>query len=353
MRPMRLYILGVAYVLFILALYRVGVKPLETLVKWLYHDQVVKRMVTDKETLSRDTPFHLGIYRPELPYDFSKVFQVEDSLHAHISIISYYQAWGDGDEHKLNAGLLANIAKGGYIPMITWEPWIVAFENHRGQMHDSSLSMVANGEFDNYIREWARQAVIFGKPMFLRYAHEFSNPWYAWSSRYGNDEMLFKEAWKHVHGIFQAEGARNVAFIWNPYQVADTTFYPGNDYVDWIGLDIFNFGPLIENGFWLDFFSILHGTYGVMQTYGKPILIAEAGTSSSGGDKNIWYRDMFQSLAKGDFPLVKGVVIFDNPVGKAPNGLPVDLSMTTDSTVYQGIFKTEAMRKLGMHPSGR
>jgi hypothetical protein len=124
----------------------------------------------------------------------------------------------------------------------------------------------------------------------------------------------------------------------------------------WIGsacLDVFNFGPLIENGFWLDFFSILHGTYGIMQAYGKPILIAETGTTSSGGDKNLWYRDMFQSLAKGDFPLVKGVVIFDNPVGKAPNGLVVDLAMTTDSAVYREILGTEAVRKLGLPFTGR
>ena len=346
MKGVRLLGAGGLYLLLILVLYVIAVPIVERIVKRFYYEQVVKRMVVSKETLLQRQPFYLGIYRPELPYHFDKLFQVEDSLGAAITILSFYQAWGDGEEHRLNPEVLANIAKGGYVPMITWEPWISAFEKYRGQARDSSLLLVARGEFDGYVREWAREAVRFGKPIFLRYAHEFSNPWYAWSGRYGNDSAVFREAWKHVHGIFREEGARNVAFVWNPYQASDTSYYPGDAYVDWIGLDVFNFGPVVENGFFLDFFSILHGTYGVMQAYGKPILLAETGSVSAGGDKNLWYRDMFRSLAQGNFPRVKGLVVFDNPVGKAPNGLAIDLAMTSDSTVYAGLRESGALERL-------
>lgn len=348
MKGPRLLLLIGAFALFILALYRLAVPRLEALAKSAYHEQVVKRRVVSKARLAAGSAFHLGLYRPELPYHFQKVFEVEDSLDAALSIISFYQAWGGDEEHQLNRQVLANIARGGYTPMITWEPWVSAFDGYRGLTPDSSLALVARGEFDPYIRNWAREAVGFGKPMFLRYAHEISNPWYSWSSVYGNDEEIFERAWRHVHGIFQEEGAHNVAFVWNPYQASDTSFYPGDAYVDWIGLDVFNFGPVVENGYWMDFFTLLHGLYGSVKGYGKPIMIAETGTVSEGGNKKEWYRDMFQSLAAGSFPGVKALVLFDNPSSKAPNGLPVDLAMTTDSTAYAALKEKPRLKAIGV-----
>lgn len=335
-----------------LALYPLAVPRIEALAIALWHDQVVKREVASREELLRGPAFRLGIFRPELPYHFQRVFEVEDSLDAGLSIISYYQAWGDGPEHELNPEVLANIARGGYAPLITWEPWVSAFDAYRGQVPDSSLALIARGTFDAYVREWAREAVRFGGPMFLRFAHEFSNPWYGWSSGYGNSKEDFIRAWRHVHGIFREEGARNVAWVWNPYLAADTAFYPGDEYVDWVGLDIFNFGPVVENGWWMDFFTLLHGLYQPMQRFGKPILIAETGTVGEGGNKAEWYRDLFRSLGAGSFPAVKALVLFDHPASKAPNGLTVDLSMTGDSTVWRAL-DAEGIRKLGLPPRRR
>ncbi|MDB5103334.1 MAG: hypothetical protein JWP91_1023 [Fibrobacteres bacterium] len=353
MKGPRLLLIGALFAAFILGLYRSAVPRLQAFAIAAYHDQVVKRMVKSKESLVTGPGFRLGLYRPELPYHFQKVFEVEDSLDARVSIISFYQAWGEGKAHDLNRGLLDNIARGGYVPMITWEPWVSAFESHKGASPESSLVMVAEGEFDGYIRAWAREAVRFGRPMYLRYAHEFSNPWYGWSSKYGNDEATFIRAWKHVHGIFREEGARNVAFVWNPYQPSDTLFYPGPEFVDWIGLDVFNFGPVAENGYWIGFSSVLQGLYRSVEGFRKPVMVAEAGSVSEGGSKEEWYREMFRDLASGRFPLVKALVVFDNPSSKAPNGLPVDLSMTSDSTLYARLKAEGLVRKLGIPPKPR
>ena len=64
---------------------------------------------------------------------------------------------GGGQEHELNRTVLDNIARGGFIPMITWEPWVSAFPGHLGETPQGSLSLVASGEFDAYIRAWARE----------------------------------------------------------------------------------------------------------------------------------------------------------------------------------------------------
>lgn len=345
----RLLLLGGLFALLIAGLYRFAVPRVEAFALAAWHDQVVKRLVVPKETLA-EPAFQLGLYRPELPYHFRTLFAMEDSLESRISIVSWYQAWGDGKAHALSRDVLENVARGGYVPMITWEPWVSAFDAYRGGTPDSSLALVAAGTFDSYIRAWAREAVRFGKPMFLRYAHEFSNPWYSWSGAYGNGPGTFIRAWRRVHGIFAEEGARNVAFVWNPFQAGDTLYYPGDDVVDWVGIDVFNFGPVVENGWWLDFSSLMQGMYRPMSRYGKPIMVAETGSVSEGGSKREWYRDMFRHLAAGGFPGVKALVIFDNPSSKAPNGLQADLSMTADSTVYGMVKEGGTLRKLGLPP---
>ena len=109
--------------------------------------------------------------------------------------------------------------------------------------------------------------------------------------------------------------------------------------VDWIGLDIFNDGALVENGFWVDFYTLTRTFYDAVKGYGKPIMIAEVGCSPSGGDKVNWYRDMFHYLAVNNFPAIKTLVLFDAPSSTAPNGLPVDLAFTTTNGVYDVIDK--------------
>jgi hypothetical protein len=46
---------------------------------------------------------------------------------------------------------------------------------------------------------------------------------------------------------------------------------------------------------------------------------------------------MFHELAIGTFPNIASVVFFDNPSGRSPDGLYVDLRLSADSSVYAAI----------------
>lgn len=333
----------------LLAVYAFGVRQLDLLGRRLFFEYIVKNTAVDDDPLRESGECLLGLYRPELPYEFSRAMAVEESLEVDLKIISFYQAWGDGDEHSFNIEVYTNLYKGGYIPMITWEPWLVAFDQFAGKQPDSSLDIIASGAVDKYIREWARNATRFGKPFFIRPGHEMSNAWYTWSLAHGNTPEMFKAFWRHVHTIFREEGARNAAFVWNPFVPGDTVYYPGDEYVDWIGLDIFNFGSLAENGRWTDFYTVTKILYDAVKRYEKPVILAEVGCVQAGGNKPNWYRDMFHSLAVGNFPLVKAVVLFDTPKGKTPTGLIADLGVSSNSNVF-GAINTEDLIKCGMQP---
>ena len=335
MKTIRMIILTVASLLILIALYIFGVKPFDRFCREACYQCIIRPLVQDRSVLiPKSGTFSLGLYRPELPYQFTTLYAIQESLSVPFSIISYYQAWGDGSEHRFNPAVGRNLRKGGFVPMITWEPWIVAFNGYSaGDNPDSSLTIINSGVFDEYIKQYARSIVRFGKPVFIRPGHEMSNAWYPWSMQHGNSPESYRAFWRHVVTIFREQGARNAAFVWNPYTPGDTVCYPGNEWVDWVGLDIFNFGTLAENGGWMDFYTITKILYDAIRGYGKPVIIAEVGCADAGGNKTIWFRDMFHYLAVKNFPLVKALVLFDTPHATTPGGLPVDLGISSSGAL--------------------
>ena len=53
--------------------------------------------------------------------------------------------------------------------MVTWEPW----DHTKGvNQPQYALKTIVSGKHDRYIRQWARDAKTWGKPFYLRFAHE-------------------------------------------------------------------------------------------------------------------------------------------------------------------------------------
>lgn len=128
-------------------------------------------------------------------------------------------------------------------------------------------------------------------------------------------------AWRHVHGIFETQGADNVSWVWsiNPDSIPDEPwnapleYYPGDDYVDWVGSTIFNFGdsrPELTWAYWRSFAEIVREPYRQLSTLGKPIIIPEVGSAEGSGGKGNWIHEMAVDI-RLDFPLIKAIVWFN------------------------------------------
>lgn len=281
----------------------------------------------------------LGATRPELPQSLYGIYELESKLGRQLALASFYQAWGDGPTHAFPDNVLRGLRKGGYLPMVTWEPWLSAFARYRGQSPPSSLRLIASGALDAYIRGWARGAVRYGHPFLLRPGHEPTNPWYAWAPEHGNSAADYIAFWSRVHRIFREEGARNVLFVWTPYGLQDHAWFPGATRVDWIGFDLFNYGGLSEQGTWLDFYTLAKLSYDAYRGLGRPMLISEVATTSAGGNKSDWIRDMFHSLSTRNFPEIRALVLFDHPNGRTNAGLPVDWSLGEVAGIYPQLVR--------------
>ena len=301
---------------------------------------VTRALVTDARGLTPPAgKMWLGASRPELPQSLYGIYELESTLGQPVAIASFYQAWGDGPEHQFPGQVLRNLHKGDYLPLITWEPWLSAFSRWNGQEPRGSLRLIADGAVDDYIRAWAQQAVRFGRPLLLRPGHEPTNPWYSWSPQQGNSAADYRQFWARLRRIFAEEGARNVLFVWTPFGLAENDWFPGAAAVDWIGFDIFNYGGLSQQGTWLDFYSLTKLYYDAYRSLGPPLMIAEAATSSAGGNKADWIRDMFQAVAQDNFSHLRALVLFDQPGGKTGSGLPVDWSVGEVAGAFD--FKTK------------
>ncbi|MFA5105189.1 MAG: glycosyl hydrolase [Candidatus Margulisiibacteriota bacterium] len=100
----------------------------------------------------------------------------------------------------------------------------------------SQLKNKSGDFYSNYV-DFAKWAKSFGKPMFLSLGHEMNGDWYSWGSK----PEQYKEYFRLVHDLILKNGANNVTFVFNPdlRKYPYDSYFPGAEYVDWIGLDVY------------------------------------------------------------------------------------------------------------------
>jgi hypothetical protein len=128
---------------------------------------------------------------------------------------------------------------------------------------------------------------------------------------------VYRAAWQHLVRIFRAAGAGNVQWVWSPNvegggQYPFERFFPGNRWVDWAGLDGFNWA---KRGEWQSFTEIFGGSYEALSRLtSRPVIVAETGSSQSGGDKAAWVASALgREIPR--FSAVRAVVWFSDRVG--------------------------------------
>lgn len=190
--------------------------------------------------------------------------------------------------HLIDPEQLQAVWSRGAVPMVTWEPWGRDKKIYK-------LADIADGQYDGYIRRSARSAARWGKPIFVRFAHEMNGTWYPWGKgRHKSTPALYVAAWRHVVQVFREAGATNVKWVWSPNQNLSgrfpfTQYYPGDHWVDWVGIDGFN-SSLSPS--WLSFSQIFASTYNsIIKLTSRPIMVAETGSWEIGGSKSAWVRN--------------------------------------------------------------
>jgi hypothetical protein len=214
-----------------------------------------------------------------------------------------------GNEKNFPTYLKPYVKDKGKTLVVFWEAtnYNLGTVNQTGYSYDAIL----NGNFDAYIAQFASDAKAYGGEVILVPFSEMNGNWFPWSiTQNGNSAQKHIDAWRKIREAFR--GATNVKFGWAPNHdaVPDTAenqfekFYPGDAYVDYVGLDGFNF-----NNPWMTFDQIFGKSLAKMKLYKKPIYIFSF-ASAQGTQKGAWITDAL-NVQIPKHPEIKGWIWFN------------------------------------------
>lgn len=103
------------------------------------------------------------------------------------------------------------------------------------------LDAINNSEADAQIDTLLDTLAAYNRPVFLRFGDEFDSA----ANHY--DPAVFVAAWQYFYARMETKGVTNVALVWQSAALCAGTFdghpleawYPGDAYVDWVGLSYF------------------------------------------------------------------------------------------------------------------
>lgn len=210
---------------------------------------------------------YIGVTAPGFPPSTAGLTAFEHATGVRPGLISYYQRFGD----SFNADAACYAVMHGALPLIQVDPGNV------------SLADITDGKYDYYMRSYATEVAEFRATVVLELGDELNGTWYRWGLADAS-ARLYVAAWRHIVEIFRSEGASNVTWLWTINAIAGPRFasprpwWPGGDYVNWVGIDGYYYLPSAT------FDSLIGPTIGVVRAFTyKPVLIAETGVSPTAG----------------------------------------------------------------------
>lgn len=283
--------------------------------------------------------FLLGVYDNQSEVSYNNIFLLEKSLNITFPLIHIYSAWGSKPEQEFPEKQVRAIINLGSIPVITWEPWLTDFDAEKfprlrepALRDKGGMADIAAGKYDAYLTDWAIKAKSINHTMMLRFGHEMNDPYrYPWGPQ-NNLAKDYVAAWKHIRHVFQALGATNILWIWSPHPSYGwfDAFYPGDDEVDWVGVNILNYGTVAIWSKWWSFKEMFGAHYQELAKYKKPMMITEFGCLEVGGDRAMWFQEAFSKIPV-DYPEVKSLMFFHYSADNTTTEQTVNWTILHDS----------------------
>jgi hypothetical protein len=281
-----------------------------------------------------DTYSHYyGGHWGDAPWDAKTWHRFESNAGKKVSIVH----WGLGTpwDHDFNAfrSTFNLVRRAGELSLVDMTTGTV------------SLRAIADGRYDAKLRAWAHQAAAWGHPFMLTLDVEMNGNWepYGTAPPARNKPADFVAAWRHFHRIADRAGASNITWVWvpnvDPYHrfTPYDQLYPGDAYVDWTGLDGFNWG----GSDWMTFSQLYEISYHDLLTLApsKPIMISQIGSAERGGSKASWITDVLSTQLPQNYPRIKALIWFNWRIyqKKAWSQWPIESSGTARSAFAAAI----------------
>ena len=257
--------------------------------------------------------FLLGVYynNQTKSSDLAGYKTLSKAADKNVNLVPVYLPWGPQSIQQFPYGLMDSIFQAGGTPLITWEPWGGGRELIDTIGRDLPLcKQISQGQYDTYLKDFAYIMLHLRRPVLIRFAQQPDNPDFPWSQAYGNSPGDFQNAWRYVVQYFIGLGISNVGWVWQPWKPGTMDkYYPGERYVDWVGVSILNYGEIEGEGKWMNFENLYHPFHLKIKNLYKPVLLTELGSTSMGGTQREWLDNTLNQI-KLYYNEVWGMVLF-------------------------------------------
>lgn len=156
------------------------------------------------------------------------------------------------------------------------------------------LAAINSHALDGQISSMAVELSALRRPVLLRFGYEFDN-----HECHRYEPAAYAQAFRQFATLFDTLGATNVAMVWHAWGAAPmdvSAWYPGDEYVDLVGVSLF---PLAEIP------GKVNAVAAFAAQHRKPLMIAEAAPQNAHPPTNsaswqAWYQGVFDFIEQHD-----------------------------------------------------
>ena len=245
--------------------------------------------------------------------DVGAINNFQDIIQKKLAIVNIFSEWTYLENPDLVEDL-KELDSEGWVPMISANPYFFKECEDTGK---NLYKTIADGGCDEFLLSAAKNLSDYKKPVMLRFAWEMNLPNMYWSvDKVGSSPTDFIAAWRHFYDIAQ-KAADNIIWVlsFNTSHTGTTPYaelYPGDEYVDWVAIDGYNWGSGHSFGGWASFDGTFRKSYDELTAITKkPVMISEVNSAPNGGDKAEWLKDMLEEQIINNYPEVGALILFN------------------------------------------
>ncbi|MDO4281257.1 MAG: glycosyl hydrolase [Peptococcaceae bacterium] len=292
---------------------------------------------------SDDADLTWGVFEPSVGGTYLKgLIDLENRMEHHFDIALHYSGLKEEYDTSIYS-MLDSLWAHGTVCELT-----VQTELYDPTSQNNAVYDILEGKYDTYIRSLAKDIARFGHPVLFRPFNEMNGDWCNYSAYWSaRDCDTYIELYRYLYNIFEEEGAnKNTLWIWNPNERSfpnfawnyEDNYYPGDEYVDIIGLTGYNTGDYYDGETWRSFKEIYDPIYAkIAPQYKQPLMITEFSSSDYGGDKAQWVEDMFTDLKH--YPRIKAAVWWNGADKDADGNIARSYYIDNNAKAFRALCK--------------
>lgn len=275
-------------------------------------------------------PLAWGVMLDGYPIDHARLKATKKALGRTPGLVGFFLAWPGVQDDAMQAApfpreSLEAIQATGAMPCLTWEPMrFVA-----GGEEAISSEEILSGAYDPYLRRMAHGFRTWAQPVIIRFAHEMNLSRYHWGGAAAAYDATsperYRQMFRYVVELFRKEGADAVRWAFCPNMESvpggekaawnrAVAYYPGDAWVDVLGMDGYNWGTsrTVARDGWQSSWRSFAEMFGPLRSElkalapDKPLMVFETGCAPD-ERKRQWLADAVATACTWE---LEGVVFF-------------------------------------------